>query len=64
MINATLEFLGHPVKYWLNLQAEFEKRNDYPETRRLFDEVIILRGKVSFYESRISEMSKLINKGD
>ena len=51
-------FLGETVDYWLKLKSEFENKNltfDY------FKEVLALRIKVSFYESRLDEMNRIKN---
>ena len=46
-------FLGHTFEYWLELQQIAVK--DFKVD--LIDEIAILRSKVSFYESRIQELS-------
>lgn len=47
-------FLGKPPAYWL----ELEKQAKALHYDRLIAEIALLRAKVSFYESRIEEMSK------
>ena len=46
-------FLGHTVKYWLELEKKARKL----DVVKLIEEIAELRGKVSFYESRIDEMN-------
>lgn len=52
-------FLGKDIDYWLALQ-EMLDTTGIPED--LLEEVIKLRGKVSFYESRIKELHKAIEE--
>jgi hypothetical protein len=51
-------FLGHTMEYWLELQKKAEELavTDYIE------EIAKLRGKVSFYESRIQQMVEMRDK--
>lgn len=49
-------FLGKPLPYWL----ELKKRADELDASDLLAEVVELRGKLSFYESRIREMATAI----
>ena len=46
-------FFGRTTDYWLMLQEKAEKLN----VTHLLEEIATLRSKVSFYESRIKEMS-------
>ena len=48
-------FLGKTIEYWMQLEgdAKLNKTFDY------FTEVVMLRAKVYFYESRLDEMNKL-----
>lgn len=46
-------FLGHNVDYWLELERQAQALN----AERLIDEIAKLRAKVSFYESRVTEMA-------
>jgi len=46
-------FLGHPTEYWLELEKKAQELN----LVRWLEEIATLRGKVGFYESRISEMN-------
>ncbi len=50
-------FLGKPFSYWIKLNDEILEKG----TDELLQEVIVLRGKVSYYESRIKEMHDTIN---
>ena len=45
-------FLGHTVKYWLELQQQVDTLN----LKDMIREIAELRSKVSFYESRIKQM--------
>lgn len=49
-----MEFLGHTIKYWLELEKKARQLNAV----KLLEEIAELRGKVSFYESRLDEMDK------
>jgi len=51
------EFLGHSIGYWLELQ----KRVDEKDVKRGADieEIVWLRGKISYYESRMKEMQEV-----
>lgn len=53
-------FLGHDTKYWVELQ-KIAKELDVIELNWL-DETSKLRGKISFYESRIKQMNELRTK--
>ena len=44
-----LKFLGHDPKYWLELE-KYAKKLDITD---FIEEIATLRGKISFYESRI-----------
>jgi hypothetical protein len=51
-------FMGRPVSYWTELQRRFDTLHARPaEMGDLLEEIAILRGKLSFYESRIEEMT-------
>ena len=52
-------FLGHPVIYWIELERRAKTEGGL-STPRLLDEIAALRAKVSFYESRIKEMARLL----
>ena len=45
-------FLGHTIQYWIELQKKARQLN----VVKLLEEIAELRGKVSFYESRLDEM--------
>lgn len=49
-----LKYMGHDINYWLELQ----KKADTLDVVKWLEEVAELRAKVSFYESRIKEMSE------
>lgn len=52
------KFLGHDIKYWI----ELEKRAEELAVTDFIKEIADLRGKVSFYEDRIIQMVELANK--
>lgn len=47
-------FLGKPFRYWMELQQRVNELN----YEKLMDDIVILSAKVSFYESRIKELSE------
>jgi hypothetical protein len=49
-------YLGHTAEYW----SELQKKVDQLNCEDLIEEIVELRGKVSFYESRIKECNNLI----
>lgn len=49
------QFLGHEISYWL----ELEKRAKSLEAVKFIEEIVELRGKIAFYESRIEQMHKV-----
>lgn len=49
------ELFGHPKEYWLELDKRFRSEVG-PTAEKLLEEVIELRGKLAFYESRIEQM--------
>lgn len=51
-------FYGHTTEYWLELQSRADATPGF--SRDLLEEVCILRGKVSFYEARIEQMSAVM----
>ena len=51
-------FMGHTVAYWVELETGTFKKG----TRELIEEIAELRSKVSFYESRINEISNFMNR--
>lgn len=52
------QFLGHDIAYWVELQ----KKVDTLEVANYLQEIADLRGKVSFYESRVEELNDFKNK--
>lgn len=57
MINtegATAYFMGHEIGYWMELQ-KWVDINCYDT---MIAEIASLRGRVSYYESRVEEMTK------
>lgn len=55
-------FMGHPLDYWAELEKRFQAGAGSPRASDLLEEIIKLRAKVSFYESRISEMAGMLPK--
>lgn len=51
---------GKPVSYWLELQRRVEAEEPIGGASRLLGEIAALRGKLSFYESRIKELAEFI----
>jgi hypothetical protein len=51
-------FMGKPYSFWQELRARSEVTD---EDISLINEVLVLRGKVSYYESRVLEMSRVMN---
>lgn len=51
------KYLGHEMSFWIELKRRAEENN---MTANL-DEIVELRGKLNFYESRIKEMAKFVN---
>lgn len=49
-------YLGHTQQYWLELQA----RADTLDATRLIEEIVRLRGKLNFVESRVQEMRRIL----
>lgn len=54
------DYLGHSHSYWIELHARFE--TDVPTGPRLLDEIVRLRGRLAFYESRLAEMAPLLEQ--
>jgi len=53
-------FLGHPIRYWMELGRRVD---ELPfDAAKLLKEIAELRAKVSFYESRITEMEEFKKK--
>lgn len=53
------ELMGHPISYWAELARRFEMEAG-PTAPALLHEIVELRGKVAFYESRIEQMATLL----
>ena len=54
-------FLGHTPQYWLELDLRMKK--EYPfDAPRMLEEIVVLMGKIRFYESRINEMYSQVKK--
>lgn len=51
-----IEFLGKSPAYWLELQLRLENDCKF-NAGDMLGEIVELRGKLSFYESRISQMA-------
>lgn len=54
------QFLGHSVEYWCDLQKRTEKHPDGVRAAELLEEVIALRGRLAFFETRVREMATLM----
>lgn len=48
-------FLGHDIAFWIELKTRVEENN----LTASLEEIVMLRGKINFYESRIKQMAKL-----
>ncbi len=57
-----MEFMGHPMLYWIELQRRMNSLPDSLRSSALLQEVVDLRGLLSFYESRVEEMSRAKRK--
>ena len=56
-------YFGRPAAYWQELQARFEKLHARPaETADLLQEIGELRGRLSYYESRVRELATFLNR--
>ncbi len=53
-------YMGHTAEYWIELKKRAEKEM-LPQAQELLREVIALRGKVNYYESRVKEMNVIAN---
>lgn len=54
------QFFGHPFSYWLELERLHEADvPDWHHSANLIEEIARLRGKISFYESRVKDMYEL-----
>ncbi len=54
-------FLGHTAGYWLELDLRMKQEFSF-EAPRLLEEIVAMKGKISFYESRIKEMAQMVPK--
>jgi hypothetical protein len=57
--------LGKPIEYWVDVQARIDELNLsslMDEVHALSQEVTKLRGKVSFYESRVKQMHSICSR--
>lgn len=50
------DFLGKPLSYWIEIDKDLKDK----DTSQLINEVCTLRAKVSYYESRINELSEFM----
>jgi len=58
-------FMGKPLSYWVEL--DLRMMGSPPEVIDLIIEIAEMRGKISFYEARITQMSMFMdckNGGD
>jgi plasmid maintenance system antidote protein VapI len=55
-------YLGHTADYWLELQLRVDILGRSDE--KYIKEIAELKGKISFYESRIKEMNALLTQND
>ncbi len=53
MIADVTLFLGHEIKYWIELDSHAQELH----VDKLIEEIAILRAKVSFYEDRIDQLA-------
>ena len=51
-------FLGKPSSYWIELESRAV--DSKPENANYLQEISDLRGKISFYESRIKECAQFL----
>jgi len=51
-------FLGKPISYWIEMKQELQEKdpNEY------LDEIVRLRGLISYYESKIKQLSEFMEK--
>ena len=50
--------LGHPIQFWLELERSFANSQVFAVD--LLEEVVMLRGRVSYYEDRIRQMHSVM----
>lgn len=51
--------LGQTVEFWMKLRDRFEKEEG-PNASAMLEEIVMLRGKIAFYESRIAQMAAIM----
>lgn len=56
-------FCGKPIDYWLEMEDRINHGKPF-EVADLLIEVRELRGKVSFYEDRIKQMTKVMEENN
>jgi len=61
MSDHIIQFLGHDAQYWIELERRLETKGDLSASA-LLQEVVGLRGKIAFYENRLSQMATLLPK--
>jgi len=51
-------FLGKPISYWIEMKQGLQEKdpNEY------LDEIVRLRGLISYYESKIKQLSEFMEK--
>lgn len=54
-----MEFLNQSAEFWIALQERFEAEVR-PNASDMLEEIVMLRGKVAFYESRIAQMADVM----
>lgn len=52
------KFLGHSIGYWIKLNSQARSLG----IDKYIEEIVELRGKIHFYESRLREMAKILPK--
>lgn len=50
-------YLGHDQNFWLELSNRFQNRPNSLKEESLLIEVVALRSRINYYESRIKEMN-------
>jgi hypothetical protein len=59
----TVSFLlGRPMGYWLELHNRFTEGSSSVRAEDLLQEVVTLRGKLAFYDARVAEMAKIMER--
>lgn len=52
-------YLGHSTAYWIALDMRFAMEATDVNNSNLLEEVVTLRGRINYYESRIKETAKV-----